>query len=103
MTLEELKTRCESQGFNYAYGIFKTKIAPPYLVAVTTDSQAFHADNVVYYSKCSVELTYTYKDKDNQEIQKIENSILGDIAWEKSEESYLSDEEVWQITYFFEI
>lgn len=103
MTLEELKTRCENQGFEYAYGIHKEEVSPPYLVAITTDSQVFHADNVVYYSKSSIELTYTYKDKNNTEIQKIENNILGDIAWEKSEESYLADDQVWQITYFFEI
>ena len=103
MTLEELKTRCETQGFEYAYGIFKNPVSPPYLVAVTTDSQVFHADDIVYYSKCSVELLYTYKDKDNAEMQKVENNILGDVAWEKSEESYLSDEKIWQITYFFEI
>jgi len=26
MTLEELKTRCENQGFKYAYGCFKETI-----------------------------------------------------------------------------
>ena len=103
MTLVELKEKCEEQGFEYAYGTFKETPTPPYIVTTTADSQVFHADNVVYYLKSSIELTYTYKDKNNTEIQKIENNILGDIAWEKSEESYLPSEEVWQVTYFFEI
>ena len=64
MTLEELKIRCENQGFQYAYGAFN-------------------------------------KDIDMQ--NKIENEILGDIAWNKTEETYLSDEEIWQVSYFFEI
>ena len=34
---------------------------------------------------------------------KIEDEILGDIAWNKTEETYLQDEKVWQVSYFFEI
>lgn len=103
MTLEELKTRCESLGFKYSYGLFKNEPQPPYLVCIETDSNSFFADNYVFYSKSQIQLIYTYLDKDIEEINKIENDILSDIAWNKTEESYLSDEKVWQITYFFEI
>ena len=34
---------------------------------------------------------------------KIEDNILGDIPWNKTEETYLLDEDVWQVSYFFEI
>lgn len=103
MTLQELKTRCEAQGFQYAYGRFKETIEPPHLVAICRDTDNFMADNKVYTKDIPVQLDYTYLDKDIELQNKIENNILGDIAWNKTEETYLSDEEVWQVSYFFEI
>lgn len=103
MTLEDLKNRCEAQGFTYAYGVLKKPPTPPYIVTTTADSQVFHADNIVFYKKNTINLNYIYKNKNQAEIDKIENTILADITWQKSDESYLPSEEVWQITYFFEI
>lgn len=103
MTLAELKQRCESQGFQYAYGVFKTPTEPPHLIAICRDTDNFMADNVVYSKDTPIQLDYTYIDKDLTEQNKIEDNILSDIAWEKSEEVYLSDEKVWQVSYFFSI
>lgn len=103
MTLEELKTRCESQGFQYAYGLFKNPVEPPHLIAICRDTDNFMADNKVYSKDVTIQLDYTYIDKDVEMQDKIENEILGDIAWNKTEETYLSDEDVWQVSYFFEI
>ena len=56
MTLEELKTRCESQGFQYAYGLFKNPVEPPHLIAICRDTDNFMADNKVpEWSTCSEE------------------------------------------------
>ena len=103
MTLEELKQRCEKEGFKYAYGVFKNPVEPPHLVAITRDTDNFMADNIVYSKDIPIQLDYTYIDKDLYMQNKIENKILGDIAWNKTEETYLSDEKVWQVSYFFEI
>ena len=103
MTLEELKTRCEAQGFQYAYGVFKHPVEPPHLIAISQGSDNFEADNRVYKKITSIQLDYTYIDKDIEEQNKIEDIILGDIPWEKTEETYLSDEHIWQVSYFFEI
>lgn len=103
MTLEELKTRCESQGFQYAYGVFKTPTAPPHLVSICRDSNNFMADNKVYKKKTPIQLDYTYIDKNVVEQNKIEDVVLSDVAWNKTEETYLQDEKVWQVSYFFEI
>ena len=103
MTLESLKTRCENAGFQYAYGLFKNTVEPPHLIAICRDTENFMADNKVYSKDIPVQLDYTYIDKDTEMQNKIENEILGDIAWNKTEETYLSDEEVWQVSYFFEI
>lgn len=103
MTLEELKTRCENAGFKYAYGLFKQPTEPPHLIAVSTATENFMADNKVYYGTIPIQLDYTYTKKNLEEQAKIENEILGDIAWNKTEETYLQDEDVWQVSYFFEL
>ena len=103
MTLEELKTRCENAGFKYAYGLFKQPTEPPHLIAVSTATENFMADNKVYYGTIPIQLDYTYIDKNIEEQEKIEKEILGDIAWNKTVETYLQDEDVWQVSYFFEI
>ena len=61
------------------------------------------ADNKVYFGQVPIQLDYTYTHKDLEAQEKIENEILGDIAWNKTEETYLQDEDVWQVSYFFEI
>lgn len=103
MTLEELKERCEKAGFKYAYGLFKKPTKPPHLVAFQTATVNFFADNLVYEKDKAIQLDYTYADKNEEEQNKIENEILGDIAWNKTEEVYLQDEGVWQVSYFFEL
>lgn len=103
MTLEELKTRCTNAGIKYAYGQFKRPTEPPHLVAISTGTDNFMADNKVYLKDIPIQLDYTYLVKDLETQNKIEDEILGDIAWNKSDETYLSDEDVWQVSYFFEI
>lgn len=103
MTLEELKTRSEKAGFKYAYGKFKKPTEPPHLVAVSTESSNFMADNKVYSKDTPIQLDYTYINKDIEMQNKIEDEILSDVAWNKSDETYLTDEEVWQVSYFFKI
>lgn len=103
MTLEELKTRCEAQGFSYAYGEFKDYTDPPYLVAYANSSTNFIADTVVYKKITTIQLDYVFSNKDINEQNKIEDIILSDVAWDKSDETYLEDQNVWQVSYFFEI
>lgn len=103
MTLQELKQRCKKAGFKYAYGVFKEPVEPPHLVAICRDTNNFMADNKVYLKDTTIQLDYTYIDKDIDMQNKIENEILSDVAWNKTEETYLSDEKIWQISYFFEI
>lgn len=103
MTLAELKQRCEAQGFKYAYGRFKNSTEPPHLIAICRDTDNFMADNKVYAKDIPIQLDYTYIDKDIEMQNTIEDIILADIAWNKTEEVYLEDEEIWQVSYFFNI
>ena len=61
------------------------------------------ADNKVYKKRLPIKLDYTYVDKDLEEQNKIEDIILADIPWNKTKETYLKDEDIWQVSYFFEI
>jgi hypothetical protein len=101
MTLEELKTRCDENNFKFAYGLFKTPTNPPYLVAHEVGSNNFLADNLVYEKGREIYLEYIFEDKNIEEQNTIEDVILGDIAWNKTDETYLNDENVWQVSYFF--
>lgn len=103
MTLEQLKTRCEEQGFQYAYGLFKTPTEPPHLVTISRETDNFIADNKVYQKQTPIQMDYTYIEKNQEDQDKIENNILGEIPWNKTEETYLPDEDVWQVSYFFNI
>lgn len=101
--LSELKKRAEDNGFLYAYGMFKDNVEPPHLVAYETDVTNFIADGVVYKKKIAVKLDYTYDFKDLTMQNKIEDIILHDVVWNKSEETYLDNENCWQVSYFFEL
>lgn len=103
MTLENLKNRCKDAGFRYAYGLFKKPTEPPHLIALITGTDNFMADNKVYRKQIPIQLDYTYLVKDLEKQNIIEDRILGDVPWNKTDETYLSDEEVWQVSYFFEI
>lgn len=101
MTLEELKKRCYENNFKYAYGLFKEPTSPPYLVSHEIGSDNFLADNKVYKKGREIYLEYVFEDKNIEEQNTIEDVILGDIAWNKTDETYLNDENVWQVSYFF--
>lgn len=104
MTLEEIKRRCEYDlEIAYAYGLFKEPVEPPYLVGIMRASDNFMADNKVYIKDKPMQLDLVYKEKDLELEEKIEDILLGDIPWNKTDEAYLEDEDVFVVSYFFEI
>lgn len=103
MTLKDLYNRCVDNKINYSYGLFKSETQPPHLVAMTGSTNNFMADNITYKKKLPIVMYYTYELKDINEMNLIEDTILEGIGWNKSEETYLSDEDVWQVSYFFEL
>lgn len=103
MTLENLKTRCSNAKIQYAYGVFKNAVEPPFLVAISTSTDNFMADNKVYVKDTPIQLDYMYKEKDTTTESLIEDTILADVAWNKSDEAYLEDEDIFVVSYFFEV
>lgn len=103
MTLEELDARCKQEDIQYAYGVFQEPVSPPHLIALETETDNFMADNKVFSRKGRIQLDLTMDYIDFDLIDKVENKILYDVCWNKTEATYLSDEKIWQISYFFEI
>ena len=97
--LQELAKRFEEQKIQYAYGNFQEEVNPPHAVALETETTNFFAENKVYHRLLDITMNYI----DLNLINTIENKILYDVCWNKSETTYLSDEKIWQISYFFEI
>lgn len=73
------------------------------MIANLTDTDNFMADNHVYKKRMPIQLFYVYENKNVNEQNKIEDNILGNIGWNKSDETYLPSERVWQVVYYFEI
>lgn len=103
MTLEELKNRCSTNNIQYAYGVFKEEVEPPFLVATTRSTDNFMADNKVYNKDIPIQLEYIYTEKDLEIESIIEDTILSDVAWNKTDETYLEDEDIFEVSYFFEL
>ena len=101
-SLQELKQRCETNGFNYAYGMFKKPTVPPHLVSICTDVTNFKADGRVYKKPRAIKLDWTFINKDLNAEKTIEDIILHDVVWNKTEDTYLEGENCWQVSYFFE-
>ena len=101
--LEELADRCEKENLQYAYGSYEEEVSPPHLVALETETTNFMAENKVYYRKGTIQLDVTINYIDFDLLDKVENKILYDVCWNKTEATYLSDENIWQVSYFFEI
>lgn len=101
MTLNELKNRCDTAKIPYAYGVFKKEVEPPFLVATSQGSDNFMADNKVYKKDLPIQLEYIYKEKNIGIEDLIEDTILADVPWNKTDEAYLEDEEVFEVSYFF--
>ncbi len=101
--LDELAKRCEKENIQYAYGVFQKPVSPPHLIALETDTDNFMADNQVFNRKGTIQLDLTMNYIDFDLINKVENKILYDVCWNKTDTTYLSDEKIWQVSYFFEI
>lgn len=103
MTLKDLKDRCDENKIEYQYGTIKEGTPTPYLCGVVSDSNNFIADNRVYKKIDSIELYYTFKTKDLELEETIENVILEGVTWRKGDEDYYADEKVWQVIYYFNL
>ena len=77
-------------------------VEPPYLVYIGDGQDTFDADNTHYFRKNRYQVEYYFTQK-NEEIEAvIEEALLDEgFLYEKSEDVYIEDENVFVIYYNF--
>ena len=91
----------QSTGLPCAYSHFKTAQSPPYIVYIGQGQDVFEADNGIYHksNRYQVEYYYTAKNEANEEA--VEKALTDNgFLYEKSEDLFLEDEEVFMIYYY---
>lgn len=92
--LQELDIPC-------AYSHFKSGQSVPYIVYIGSGQNVARADNTHYWSENTYQVEYYYKLKDETNEADIEAELLnGGYMFEKSEDNYIEDEDVFVIYYY---
>lgn len=101
MGLDEIKKMLDTTGYPVAYYAFKKRQEPPFICYLEAETNNFFADNEVYQkiTQIQVELYTAYKDRIAE--ARVENA-LSSFCWDKTE-TFIETENVYQITYEFEV
>lgn len=85
----------------YAFHIDKDDpIEPPYLVYIGDGQDTFNADNTHYYTRARYQVEYYFTQKNEDLEADIEEALLGaGYLYEKSEDVYIEEENVFVIYY----
>ena len=91
----------QSTGLPCAYSHFKKSQTPPYIVYIGNGQDTFQADNTHYWKNNRYQVEYYFTTKNESNEASIENALLGaGFLYEKSEDIYIEDEEVFVIYYY---
>lgn len=100
MTRTNIYTVLQSTGLPCAYSHFKSDQSPPYIVYIGSGQNIAYADDTHYWSENTYQVEYYYKLKDETAEAAIESSLLSNgYRFEKSEDNFISDEDVFVIYY----
>jgi hypothetical protein len=91
----------QSTGLPCAYSHFKKKQSPPYIVYIGNGQDTFQADNTHYWKQNTYQVEYYFTSKNEQNEEAIETALLDNgFLYEKSEDIYIEEEEVFVIYYY---
>lgn len=91
----------QSTGLPCAYSHFKTPQSPPYLVYIGNGQDNLGADNTHYWRNNRYQVEYYFTTKNESNEAAIENALLGNgFLYDKSEDVYIEDEDVFVIYYY---
>lgn len=91
----------QSTGLPCAYSHFKTDQTPPYIVYVGNGQDNLDADNTHYWRNNRYQVEYYFTEKSESNEASIEDALLGaGFIYEKSEDIYLEDQDVFLIYYY---
>ena len=102
---EEIETMLEKTGIPFRYFLFEEKeaVEPPFMVWYLTESANFFADGKAYERIDHLNLEL-YTDQKDFELEEQLERILeeGGIGWNKTE-TYLDDEQMYEVLYEMEV
>ena len=91
----------QSTGLPCAYSHFKTDQTPPYIVYVGNGQDNLDADNTHYWRNNRYQVEYYFTEKNESNEASIEDALLdAGFLYEKSEDIYLEDQDVFLIYYY---
>ncbi len=91
----------QSTGLPCAYSHFKTKQEPPFIVYLGNGQNTFAADNTWYYRKNTYQIEYYFNKKSSANEDAIEQALLdAGYQYDKSEDVYLEDQDMFLIYYY---
>lgn len=91
----------QSTGLPCAYSHFKKKQSPPYIVYIGNGQNTFQADDTHYWKQNTYQVEYYFTTKNEQNEEAIETALLDNgFLYEKSEDVYIEEEEVFVIYYY---
>lgn len=91
----------QSTNLPCAYSHFKTPQEPPFIVYIGNGQSTFEADNTIYYHKNTYQIEYYFTQKNEANESAIESALLtAGYIYEKSEDIYIEDEDVFVIYYY---
>ena len=91
----------QSTGLPCAYSHFKKKQSPPYIVYIGNGQNTFQADDTHYWKQNTYQVEYYFTTKNEQNEEAIETALQDNgFLYEKSEDVYIEEEEVFVIYYY---
>ena len=91
----------QSTGLPCAYSHFRTAQEPPYIVYIGNGQDTFDADNTHYWRRNTYQVEYYFTTKNELNEASIEDALLAaGYLYEKSEDVYIEDENVFVIYYY---
>ena len=91
----------QGTGLPCAYSHFKKKQSPPYIVYIGNGQNTFQADDTHYWKQNTYQVEYYFTSKNEQNEEAIETALLDNgFLYEKSEDIYIEEEEVFVIYYY---
>lgn len=91
----------QSTGLPCAYSHFKTSQTPPYIVYIGNGQDVLNADNTHYWRRNTYQVEYYFTTKNESNEAAIEDALLDNgFIYEKSEDVYIQDQDVFVIYYY---
>ncbi len=91
----------QSTGLPCAYSHFKKAQSPPYIVYIGSGQETADADDTHYWRENTYQVEYYFTTKNERNEEAIEAALLNNgFIYEKSEDVYIEDEDVFVIYYY---